>query len=170
MNKNDFRVQFPLWNIALFVILIIFTYGAVYCADMLFNDFTGAFRLENGRVVPNLELLRVFSIILGAVLLILFFISYFIRIRRHNKLHLNQKLNAFTLLTPNEFLEDDEMFNQVTRNATKKVYSFYSQMLPLIVVIMLFPIDRYIFIVIIFLTLIIQNALYYREIRHYIEE
>lgn len=167
MNKNDFRVQFPLWNIALFSILMIFSYGVVYCSDLLFNQLESPFSYENGEVAINFNIPGLYSLIIGAFLLTTFFIFYFLTLNNHNKNNPSRKMNAFTFLKPGEFLEDDELFIQVTRNATRKVYILYSQILPLFVLIMFFPINRYIFIVIIFLTLIIQNALYYREIIKY---
>ena len=44
MNKNDFRVQIPLWNIALLIILMIFGYGVVYAADMAYSNFEDVIR------------------------------------------------------------------------------------------------------------------------------
>ena len=170
MNKNDFRVQFPLWNIALWAILIIYSYGGVYSFDLLFSDFDGMLGYENDNVVINWNIPVLISIILGTILLIIFFVAYFTKLKRHNKEHPNQKMKPFSFIKFGEFIEEDELFKQVTQKATKKVYILYANMLPIIVIIMFFPIHRYIFMVTIFLTLIIQNVLYYREIRKYIED
>jgi hypothetical protein len=43
MNEKDFRVQIPLWNIALLVSLLIWSYGAVYAADLQFNNVEDVF-------------------------------------------------------------------------------------------------------------------------------
>ncbi|MBD8069135.1 hypothetical protein [Bacillus sp. PS06] len=170
MSKHDFRVQLPLWNIAIFVILMIFTYGAVYAADLLFSDLEGVFETVDGREVINLHVPSILAAFLGFFLVIVFFVAYFTKLISHNREHPNRKQNAFSFLRPIEFLEDDEMFNQVTKNATKNVYTFYSNVMPLIMLFMLFPLDRYLFIMAILLVLIVQNALYYREIRKYIVE
>ena len=65
-------------------------------------------------------------------------------------------------------MEDDEMLRQVTQNATKKVYILYTQALPLLITIMFFPFNRYIFIISLLIILVLHHALYYREIRSYI--
>lgn len=169
MNKSDFRVQFPLWNITLWLILMYWTYGVAYSADMLFSDFEGVFEVINDGLKINWHVPGMFSIILGFFLVIVFFVAYFIRLKQHNRMNPNNKMNAFTLLKLGEFLEDDEMLRQVTENATKKVYIFYSQALPLIIfLIVIFPLNRYIYVVMLFLLLIVHNALYYLEIRRFL--
>ena len=164
MNKNDFRLKFPLWNVALFTILMIWMYSVVYLTDMYFNEFEGMFGV-NGEF--NLNTLALLSFFIGLVLLILFFITYFIKLNRHNKKNPTKKMSAFTILKLGEFIEDDELFRQVTQSATKKVHIFYTQLLPLVILLMVFPLNRYVFIVVIFLLLIIQNLMYYRHINKY---
>lgn len=168
MSKKDFRVQFPLWNIALCVILLIVTFSIVRLTDMLFNGFEGVFSEVGNDIIINWSMLPLFSLFVGVGLLIAFFIAYFMKLNKHNKENPNKKLDAFTSFRPNEFLDDDEMLSQVTRNATKKVYILYSSFLPLLIVLMFFPFDRYVFIFGIFLLLILQNTLFYKEIRQYI--
>ena len=165
MTKNDFRVKFPLWNIALYSILMIWAYSVVYSADMLFTDFAGVFDGEDG---INLDTIAVLSFFAGPLLLIIFFIAYFIQLNRHNENNPNNRMSAFSLFKPGEFIEFDELFSQVTQNASKKVYVFYSQMLPLVVLLMFFPFNRYVFIVAILLLIIIQNLIYYRHMRSYV--
>lgn len=167
MYKNDFRVKFPLWNIVLYTILMIWTYSVVYLTDMFFNNFEGMFGV-NGEINWNIS--GLLSFFIGLILLILFFIIYFIKLNRHNKRNPSKKMSAFTLLRLGEFIEDDELFRQITQNATKRVHIFYSQILPLVILLMVFPFNRYVFIVVIFLLLIIQNLIYYRHIRKYITE
>ena len=165
MNKNDFRVKFPLWNIALYTILMIWAYSVVYLSDMYFNNFEGMFGV-NGEIIWDTPVLLSFFI--GLISLILFFIIYFFKLNRHNKKNPTKKMSAFTILKLGEFIEDDELFRQITQNATKRVYIFYSQILPLLILLMILPFNRYVFIVVIFLLLIIQNLIYYRHVRKYI--
>lgn len=169
MNKKDFRVQLPLWNIALWVILMIWSYGVIYAVDMLASDFEGVIVHTNDGVTINWHLPGVFSIIIGTLLLIVFFVVYLSKIKRHNQQNPSKQLAAFTFTKPGEFLQDDEMLRQVSENATKKIYIFYSHALPLLVfIIALLPVNRYLFVVLIFLMLMLQNALYYIEIRKFL--
>ncbi|MFD2044388.1 hypothetical protein ACFSTA_09485 [Ornithinibacillus salinisoli] len=163
MNKNDFRIQFPLWNITLYSILIICFYSIVRIVDLTVSNFEGVFT----SIGVNWSMLPLKSFFIGFTLLIIFFIAYLTKLYRHNKENPKSKMYAFTV-RPNEFLDDDEMLRIVTRNATKKVYILYVNGLPSIVLLMLLPLDRFVFIAAIFLLLIIQNALYYREIRQYL--
>ncbi|TKC19324.1 hypothetical protein [Robertmurraya kyonggiensis] len=165
MDKHDFRIQFPLWNIALLSILMIWCYSVVYAADMLFNDFEGTI-LPNGEIHWNI--FGLISFFVGFVLLIVFFVAYFLKLHRYNKEHPNNRLTAFTSMKPHEILEDDELFQQVSEKATKKVYIFYSNYLPLVILLMAFPLHRFVFIFVILLLLIIQNAIYYRHLRQYV--
>ena len=168
MNKNDFRVQIPLWNIALLIIIMIFSYGVVYAADMLYSDFEGVFVIEGNEAFINWHIPGVVSLVTGLFLLIVFSFAYFIKLNRHNKHNPHNQIPAFTFFKLGEFMDDDEMLRQVTQNATKKVYILYSQALPLLIVIMFFPFNRYIFIVSLILILILHHALYYHEIKKYI--
>ena len=73
MNKNDFRVQLPLWNIALLIILIIFSYGVVYAADMLFSDFEGVLVIGDNEVLINWNIPAIVSLLVGISLINLIF-------------------------------------------------------------------------------------------------
>ncbi|ADU32156.1 hypothetical protein [Evansella cellulosilytica] len=169
MNKSDFRVQFPLWNIALWSILIVWSYGVVYAFDRMHGGFDDLFYFSNGELIVNWNVPAVLSFSIGMILLIGFFIAYSIRLRRHNKEHPHHKMAAFTLLKPSEFIEDDEMLRQVTESATKKVYVLYSQALPLFIFfVLIFPFNRYVYVVLLLLLLVAHNAVYYREIRKFV--
>lgn len=168
MKKNDFRVQMPLWTIALYVIMAIWGYGLFYIIYSSQNGFVEK-NLEGGqRFIDQLDLVALSAMALGTLMFILFFVYYFIRLEKHNRENPNNKLTLFYLTKPDEFLEDDEMTQQITGNATKKVYVFYAQALPLLIVLMFFPIHRYFYVLAVILLLIIQQALYYWEIRKYI--
>lgn len=157
MNNNDFRVQFPLWNIALWFIFMIWTYGVIYAVDLLLNG------LES----HNWNVAAITALFGGTFLMLLFLVLYAVKIHKHNKRYPHQQIDGFSLFKPGEFIDDDEMLQQVTQNATRKVYVFYWQFLPLIILLMLFPFNRYVFIVALCLVFIIQNLLYYLEVRKY---
>lgn len=168
MNKNDFRVQLPLWSICLWFILMIWMHGVVYMVDMYFSNFEGSFGVVDDSVIIYWNIPGLLSLIIGTVLIIVFFIAYFIRLNRHNKENPNNQLNAFSFIRLGEFLEEDEMLRHVTKNATKKVYILLSNLIPLVIFLMIFPINRYVFIVVLFLLMIAHNALYYMEIRKFL--
>lgn len=167
MNKNDFRVQFPLWNSAFWFILMICSYTVVYMVDMKQLNFQGMFG-DNGEIFYNK--LALLTFIIGLIFLVVFFIVYALKIVQHNKTYPKLKLQPFTITRLIEFIEDDEMLQQVTNIATRKVYVFYSNILPLVVVLMIFPLNRYVYIVAIFSLLIAQNLIYYRHIVKYAVE
>lgn len=162
MSKEDFRLQFPLWNIGLYIILMIWFYGIV----SMFKISVESYMINVFYTINNVG---VIALLAGFVLLIIYFISYFMRLNKHNTNNPEAKMSAFTIIKLNEFVEGDELFRDATKEATKKVYTFYAQMIPLIILLMLFPIERYVFIFILFLLLIIQNLIFYRHIRRYLE-
>ena len=44
MNKNDFRLQFPLWNAGLAFLEMIFLYSVIYAIDMMNSDYKDLYR------------------------------------------------------------------------------------------------------------------------------
>ncbi|MDQ0269798.1 hypothetical protein [Cytobacillus purgationiresistens] len=169
MNKSDFRVQMPLWNIVLCMILLIWFYGIVHYVDLMFDDFEGVFSIVENEVVVQWPVPATISIIIGVILIIVFFIAYSIKIKQHNKLNPSHRVNGVTLINPGELIDDDEMLRQVTQNATKKVYVFFTSVLPLLVFLFAFPFNRYVFIVLILLIMVIHNLLLYLEINKYLD-
>lgn len=169
MDKRDFRVQYPLWNIVLFVIFMVWSYSLVYCSDLLLYYYGNLFGVEGLEWPERIYPLAVGSFIAGPILLVGYFILYIKQIKKHNQKYPHQKMNVLTLFRPVEFIDEDELFSHVTRNAARKVYIYYANMLPIFVALLWFPFDRYVFIVALLLILILQNLLYYREICKYID-
>lgn len=161
MSKEDFRLQFPLWNIGLYIILMIWFYGIVSMFDISIEPYM----INLFYTINNTGLI---ALLTGFVLLIVYFISYFMKLNKHNTNNPENKMSAFTMFKLNEFVEGDELFRDVTKEATKKVYIFYTQMIPIIILLLLFPIERYVFIFMLFLLLIIQNLIFYRHINRYL--
>ena len=48
---------------------------------------------------------------------------------KHNKRNPSRQMKFMTL-KPQEYMEDDELFEEVTRRATQKVYSYFTVALP----------------------------------------
>ena len=154
---KDLRVQMPLWNIVAIV-----EFGAIIIPMLLseirwFNHDL-IFSLKMDYVLGLMSLCGIFLFVVTAILLILKTIQF-------NKENPNRKMNIFSL-TPNEYIEDDEMFNQVTNKATRKVYTFLSCAIPVLTVAVFLP--KIWIAVLLILVAIIQNLIYYVEIRKYI--
>lgn len=157
---KDLRIQMPLWNIAAIVEL-----GAIIIPMLLSeirwfdNDLLFSLKMD---FIPGLiSLCGIFLFVLSAILLILKTIQF-------NKGNPNRKMNIFSL-KPNEYIEDDEMFNQVTNNATRKVYTFLSGAIPMLIVVVAF-LPKIWVVILLLLVVIIQNIIYFMEIRKFVEE
>ena len=164
MKKNDLRIQAPLWNIAAALILLLISYVAIATIDQTL--FSYDYLLANNDL--SIEFFWNWKVIwvavISTVLSIIFIITYVKKLSSHNKQFPHQRI-AFFSDRPVEYIEEDEMFRQVTQKATQKVYSFYTYVIPAVIVIMLFPFDRYVFIFLLFAMIVIHNLLYYLEMR-----
>ena len=82
-----------------------------------------------------------------------------------------RKMNllSLSLLQLPEFVDDDEMMQQITSTATRKVYVYYSNILPLVLLLLCFPLHRYIYILAISLLIIGQHIIYYWHLSKYAE-
>src|SRR5690625_4244241 len=146
------RIQYPLWNIFGLVPLLIFGWGAISLEAVHQDSSFGIFLQK--------------VILVGLLLVALYFFMYAIVVIRHNKKYPKHKVHPFSL-QPNEYVEDDEMFKEVTMRATKKVYSFIYWALPALLGITLVIENRSIIYFGIIIIIIIQNSIYYREMKQY---
>ena len=82
-----------------------------------------------------------------------------------------RKMNFFSITTIQlpEFVDDDEMMQQITNAATRKVYVYYSNMIPLLLLLLFLPLHRFIYILVISLIIIGQCVIYYRHLSKYAE-
>lgn len=155
---KDLRVQMPLWNIAAIVEL-----GAMIIPMLLSEirwfdkDLIFSIKMDYGLI----SLCGIFLFIVTCILVILKTIQF-------NKENPNRKMKIFSL-KPGEYIEDDEMFNQVTNNATRKVYTFLSGAIPMLIVVAIF-LPKIWVVILLLLMAIIQNLIYYMEIRKFAEE
>lgn len=104
--KKDMRITYPLWQMGGGVLLVAFVF--------FMNEQRGFGNMRD-------------FIFLGLCVYIVFF-SW--NITKHNKEMPKHKIRFFTM-TPQEYLEDDELFQEVTKRAAKKVYSYFNWSLPL---------------------------------------
>ena len=163
--KNDMRVTYPLWQMGSIAILMALVLLIGYSSTFtLFEDggFEFEFSIES----------KLYGIFFSASLiaLIIYMTVFSWRIFRHNKRLPNQKINMLSL-RPQEYMEDDELFQEITKRATKRVYSYFVVALPVLAgFYMGVPIGRTWMIFGILFVALGQYWIYYRTIRKYVME
>lgn len=145
--KNDMRITYPLWQMGAILLMILFTllYGL---SSYITNSILGIIFL----------------------LIVVYLVLLFWNISKHNKRMPNQKITIFSW-KPQEYMEDDELFQEITKRATKKVYSYFVWSIPLLAGLSLGSSLGKIGVVVALLLLSFgQYLIYYREIRKYMGE
>ena len=166
MNKNDFRLQFPLWNAGFFFLLMIFYYSVIYSIDVWNSGFKDLYLADGTFYINRVALI---TCAISFLSLVVFFYFYLLKVRQYNKTNPSRKIKFFTSIHLLEFVDDDEMMQQITNQATRKVYIFYSNMFPLLLILLMFPLHRYVYVVVISGLFITQNIIYYRHLSKYAE-
>ncbi|WP_404442808.1 hypothetical protein LG307_13460 [Sutcliffiella horikoshii] len=166
MNK-DLRIQLPLWTIAFCILLMPLTFSLVQLMDLMIHNFDALFVVNDTKTSFNWSLIPFHLFIVSSLLLISFYIAFYRRYRKHNRDNPRERLYFFVFYKPGELLEDDEMLQQVSKNATKKVYILFANALPVLALLMVIPLHRSVFIMAILLVIIFQNLLFYNEIYRY---
>lgn len=125
--KGDMRFTLPLWQMGSIVILMVFTVVIGISAEFIFTTSDDGFEFE-----MNLD--NWGGAIFSATLLVLalYMTVMLLKVGKHNKQFPDKKIRSFSL-KPSEYIEDDEFFEEMTKRATKKVYSYYTVALPLLV-------------------------------------
>lgn len=162
--KKDFRVQYPLWQMA-FIVLFGFMAFSFTGVSSEFNQNSEGFSY-------SLEFNSIESIFLfGALFISIISIFLFIRkISNHNKQHPTQKLSMWQI-RPLEYLEQDEGMMHITRKGSQKVYTFFVWALPFTAVIyMVFELPRFWMIFGILFLALMQYLIYYLEVRKHLKE
>lgn len=150
----NLRVRYPLWNIVSLIPL--FLIGcSIIIREGLDKDSPLSIFLEKG-------------IFIEIVLLVFILGVYILTLNSFNKKYPKQKINPFSF-HPNEYIEDDEMFKQITMHTTKKVYTFMSVAIPFLFGLTIFATKLMIFIGI-FIIITIQNLIFYNEMKRYTSE
>ena len=111
------------------------------------------------------------SLFSGALMGLVIYMTVFSwKVYRHNKKMPNQKINMLSF-RPQEYMEDDELFQEITKRATKRVYSYFVVALPVLAgFYMGLPIGRTWMIFGILFVALGQYWIYYRTIRKYVTE
>ena len=162
--KKDFRVQYPLWQMAFIVLFGFMAFGLSGATMELVNtsdEFSYSLQF------PPLESVALF----GTLILTLFLLAiFFMKVSKHNKQNPTQKISLLQI-RPLEYLEQDEGMVHITRIAAQKVYTFFAWALPFIAVIFLvFELSRFWMIVGILFLAMMQYFIYYMEVRKRLED
>lgn len=162
--KNDMRITYPLWEMGFIAILMGLVFLIGRSASFEVFDEGGFMFTVN---LPFMNGIIVYVLLLLFVILAVCFI---VKVGKHNKRFPKRKISLFSF-KPQEYMNDDELFQEVTRRATQKVYSFFSVALPVIAVFfMMLPIPRIWMILGILSLSMFQYLIYYTTIRKYVAE
>lgn len=162
--KNDMRITYPLWQMGFIAIMmsLVFLIG-ISSKFEVYDDGGFMFTAELGFVKGIIV-----AVLLALVFMMLLLFSR--QISKHNKNFPEQQISWFSF-KPQEYMNDDELFQEITRRATQKVYSFFSVALPVIAVFfMMLPIPRVWMILGILSLSLFQYWIYYRTIKKYVAE
>ena len=164
MMKKDFRVQYPLWQMAFIVLFggIAFTFtGASTEFINNVDEFSYSMKLE------TLET----GVILVTILLTFVLLTLFtMKVSQHNKQNPGKKISMWQI-RPVEYLEQDEGMTYITRRAAQKVYTFFVWALPTIAMLyLIFDFSKFWMIAGILFIALMQYLIYYLEIRKHLKE
>lgn len=162
--KKDFRVQYPLWQMAFIVLLGFMAFGLTGATSELVNT--------SNEFSYSLQFNPLETVALFGTLFLTFFllVIFLMKISQHNKQNPTQKITLLQI-RPLEYLEQDEGMVHITRIAAQKVYTFFSWALPFIAMIFLvFELSRFWMIISILFVALMQYFIYYMEVRKHLEE
>jgi len=162
--KNDMRVTYPLWQMGSIVILMALVLMIGYTSSfMVFAD--GGFEFQ-----INLEDKLGVGFSATLLVLVLYMSLFSWKVFKHNRRLPERKIKMLSF-KPQEYMEDDELFEEITKRATKKVYSYYTWALPALAgLYMGAPIGRAWMIFGILLVAAGQYLIYYSTIKKFIKE
>lgn len=163
MPTKDLRMQEPLFNSAMFALLIGASLGINYSLKYFDSD-------TQNRVILGLEKMNLMPYISSVICLIALMtlcVVYMLKVRKHNLVNPTKKMKAFTAFTLNEFNDDDEFFSKVTNEATRKGYIFLTNAIGALIILFIFQLPHIVYIVVGFTICIMQNLLYYVHMKKY---
>lgn len=152
----NIRILYPFYNILSCIILLFIGWG---------------FTRSTTTVTENSMEYTLHPVgVIAWFVLILFIIVMMVLMNHYNKKNPDKRINPFSIKPP-EYNEEDEMYQYATMNATKKVYTFLTWALPLILVLLLLPIpfSKFSIFAIIVCVIIIQNLIFFFEMRKFRE-
>ena len=163
--KGDMRYTYPIWQMGFIVLLIALTSIIGFMSDFEYSNAPESFLFQF-----NLDGLGFWCLLAWLIVLVMYLLIFRWKIHHHNKRNPSHQLKIMTL-KPQEYMEDDELFEEVTRRATQKVYSYFTVGLPFLATIFLIlPIGKVGMLNILLLLAIGQYFIYYRTMRRYMKE
>jgi len=152
----NIRTIYPILNILSCVILIFLGWGFTRSSATIKENF-----LEYS--IHPVGIIAWFVLVIF-VLTVVFFAN------KHNKKYPDKKIKVFTI-NPPEYNEEDEMYQYATMKATKKVYTFLTWALPMILALLLLPLpfSKFSIFFIIACIIIIQNFIFFFEMNKFKE-
>lgn len=162
--KKDFRVQYPLWQMAFIVLFGIIAISITSASSqMIHTDEEFSYSIQ----FQALESILLFSTL---ALTFIFLILFFVKVSNHNKMNPKQKLSVWQI-RPVEYLEEDEGMTYITRRAAQKVYTFFVWALPFTATIYLvFDLSRFWIVFVILFLAFMQYLIFYIEVRKYLSK
>ena len=160
--KNDFRLNYPLWNMAFIFLLGVMAYGL----DQRFSTFT---ETETGYRI-EVQVFDSLWMMVSLFVYLLLITIYLRKLKTYNRNNPGQKISAFAIRPP-EYLEEDEGMTFITRKAVQKVYTFITWALPALAIIaIILPLPRLVIVWGILAVSFTQYLIYYLEIRKHFKE
>ncbi|MFF2755141.1 hypothetical protein ACFVR1_15490 [Psychrobacillus sp. NPDC058041] len=160
--KKDFRLHYPLWQIGFMLIFMVAAFIVNGSVTTYVNDKTSFSysiqleALEGGIMFLLIPLFIIMVIILSS------------KLSKYNKENPTNKLSVWRT-KPLEYMEDDEAWQMITRDATKKVYTFFSWSLPFSALFhLLIPTSQLLIIINIVVLSFAQYIIYYVNVRRYV--
>ena len=161
--KGDMRVSMPLWQMGSIVILMV-----LVLMIGLSSTFTA---FDDGGFEFELQLQNGPAIVFGVFLIVFFLYMaiFYGFVAKHNKLFPEQKINILSIKPP-EYMDDDELFEEMTKRATKKVYTYFVWALPILAGFYIgAPIGRTWMVLGILLLALGQYWIYYSTMRKFLK-
>ncbi|WP_336825564.1 hypothetical protein [Sporosarcina sp. USHLN248] len=163
--KGDMRFTYPLWQMGFILLLIGITTIIGIASDYKLTNSADSFLFEF-----TLEGNSFWYTAIWLAVLLIYLVIFRWKLHQHNKRNTGHKLK-FSSLKPQEYMNDDELFEDVTRRATQKVYSYFTIALPFVAgFFLILPIGKFGMLNVLLLLAIGQYFIYYRTIRKYMAE
>lgn len=163
--KGDMRYTYPIWQMGFILLLIALTTIIGFTLDYELSNGMDSFLFQF-----SLEGVGFWCLAAWLALLVIYLLIFGWKMHHHNKRNPSRQLKFLTL-KPQEYMEDDELFEEVTRRATQKVYSYFTVALPFLAsLFLILPIGKFGMLNALLLLAFGQYFIYYRSIRQYMEK
>lgn len=159
--KQDFRMTYPLWNMAFILILAVMAVGFT-------SSFVNVTKTDSSLSIET-QAVEGFLLFAALIAYLVLITIYLIALQSYNRKNPERKIPAFSIRPP-EYMEQDEGMTFITRKAVQKVYTFITWSLPfLALIVMLAPIPKLLIVWGILAVAFGQNLIYYVEMRRHLK-